>query len=426
MKNLIPLNVKKENLQFFKTTRIAYVFGLLAHGSAAPLFWIMGVTELAYFNAFISVPFFSFAIIKNRLGRHNLAFTIAFLELFFHQILAAYYLGWGFGAQFWLIYLAALCFFNPNWRRMVQISLLAVISASYVGLLFLFPEGQYSLDSVSPQYMYLTNAVTIIVLISLLINYYSKSIYKEEQKLIEEKKITEEQNKQLLEQHDSLVRERDKTHNVLNKIRSLFGQQVSKEVADEMIESETEIDSKIMDVSVMFLDIRDFTRFADSREPDEVARFQNIVFGELINIVREHQGIVSQILGDGIMAVFGAPVAIKDHLNNSVKAGYAMINRIKELGDSGKIPHIKVGIGLNSGKVMAGNVGNELRKFYSLAGTNVIIAARIEQLNKQFDSQFLVSDSVYQGMELSEYHVNSLGEIELKGIEKKIPVYRLV
>jgi class 3 adenylate cyclase len=274
--------------------------------------------------------------------------------------------------------------------------------------------------------MYLTNAVSIIILISLLINYYSKSIYKEEQKLIEEKKITEDQNRQLLKQHDSLVRERDKTDKVLNKIRSLFGQQVSKEVADEMIGSETEIDSKIMDVTVMFLDIRDFTRFADSREPAEVAHFQNIVFGELIDIVRERQGIVSQILGDGIMAVFGAPVEIRDHLNNAVKAGYAMINRIQELGDTGKIPPIKVGIGLNSGKVMAGNVGNEIRKFYSLAGTNVIIAARIEQLNKQFNSQFLVSGSVYEGMELSEYHVNSLGEVELKGIEKKVPVYRLV
>jgi class 3 adenylate cyclase len=426
MKHLIPLKVKKENLQFFKTTRIAYVFGLLAHGSAIPFFWTMGVMELVYFNAFISVPFFSFAIIKNRLGYHNLAFTIAFFELYFHQVLGTYFLGWSFGAQFWLFYLCALCFFNPNWKRLVQLSLLGLISTSYVGLFYLFPEGQYAFDPGLGQNMYLTNAVSIIILISLLINYYSKSIYKEEQKLIEEKKITEEQNKQLLEQHDTLVKEREKTHKVLNKVRSLFGQQVSKEVADEMIESETEIDSKIMDVTVMFLDIRDFTRFADSREPAEVAGFQNTVFGELIDIVREYQGIVSQILGDGIMAVFGAPVATRDHLNNAVKAGYAMINRIKELGDSGKIPHIKVGIGLNSGKVMAGNVGNEIRKFYSLAGTNVIIAARIEQLNKQFDSQFLVSGSVYEGMELSEYHVNSLGEIELKGIEKKIPVYRLV
>jgi class 3 adenylate cyclase len=336
-----------------------------------------------------------------------------------------YFFGWSVGFQFWLIYLAALCFFNPNWKRMIQLSLLGLISASYVGLFFLFPEEPYALDPGTAQNMYLGNAVSIIALISLLINYYSTSIYNEEQKLMEEKKITEEQNRQLLEQHDTLVLERDKTDKLVNKIRSLFGQQVSQEVAEEMIESESEIDSKITEVTIMFLDIRDFTRFADSRDPADVARFQNIVFSELINIVREHQGIVSQILGDGIMAIFGAPVAIKDHLNSAVNAGYTMIQRIQELGDSGKIPSIRVGIGLNTGTVMAGNVGNELRKFYSLTGSNVIIAARIEQMNKKFNSQFLVSGSVYQGMEEPEHPVDSLGEYELKGIEKKIPIYKL-
>ena len=101
---------------------------------------------------------------------------------------------------------------------------------------------------------------------------------------------TEQKNVQLTKQHEALVVEQDKTARMLDKIQALFGQQVSEEVARTLIEGPSEIDSKPYDVTVLFLDIRDFTVFADSREPEEVARFQNIVFGELIEIVRANQG----------------------------------------------------------------------------------------------------------------------------------------
>lgn len=212
---------------------------------------------------------------------------------------------------------------------------------------------------------------------------------------------------------------------MLDKIQSLFGQQVSQEVAQELIQSSSEIDSKIYDVTIMFLDIRDFTAFADSREPVEVARFQNIVFGELIEIVRANNGIVLQILGDGIMAVFGAPVVRTDHARNAIKAGYQMVQTVKELAASGKIPPIRIGLGLNSGNVIAGNVGNESRRFYSLTGKNVIIVARIEQLNKEFDSQFLVSEGVVRGLEGLGVAGEDLGGVALKGIERPVRIHRL-
>ena len=425
MRNPVPYRVKERNLKFFQITQVAYTIGLIGHASAIAGFWASGVMEMVWFNLLISVPAFSVAIVLNRLGKHKRAFSFAFFELFVHQVLGTYYMGWGFGTQFWLIYLAGLCFFNPYWKRKIQLLLLIIITGGYLAAYFLFQEGVYEL---SPEWLrnsYLMNAVTVIVILSLLINYFSKSTVRAEEKLREEKEITESQNKQLIDQHDSLVSERDKTHKMLNKIESLFGQQVSQEVAREMIESESGIDSKIMDVTVMFLDIRDFTVFADSRQPAEVARFQNIVFSELIDIVKEYNGIVSQILGDGIMAVFGAPVVHKGHVDNAVNAGYEMIKKIRELGERGLIPTIKIGIGLNAGKVMTGNVGNETRKFYSLTGTNVIIAARIEQLNKRFSSQFLVSDSVYEVIKDRNYEIEELGEIALKGIQHEVPVYRL-
>ena len=421
----VPFKVREKNLKFFAITQKAFIFGLLTHACSIGVFWWLDVREIAVFNIIISVPAFLSAIYANRLGRHSLAFAVAFFELFTHQIFAIYFLGWDFGFQYWLVYLAALCFFNPKWSNVMHFILLALISSGYIVAFLFFQQGVYSLPPQVLTIAYLVNGVIAFVVIALLINYYSRTAFRAERQLKEEKEITEKQNVQLRQQHESLVIEQDRTHKMLTKIESLFGQQVSQEVAQELIKNEREIDSKIYDVTIMFLDIRDFTKFADSREPAEVAKFQNTVFSELIEIVKEHKGVVSQILGDGILAVFGAPVVDKKHVQHGVSSGYAMLDKIKELSECGDIPKIKIGIGLNAGKVVAGNVGNETRKFYSLTGTTVIIASRIEQLNKQFDSQFLVSENVYSVMKNKINTVEELGKMALKGIDKKISVYKL-
>ncbi len=253
-----------------------------------------------------------------------------------------------------------------------------------------------------------------------------------EQKVIErtkelakQKDKIEVQHTLLVEQHTSLGEEQNKTQKMLEKIETLFGQQVSEAIVQELMAIEGEINSKLYTVTIMFLDIRDFTVFADSKTPKEVASFQNVVFGELIEIVRKNKGITNQILGDGIMAVFGAPVTTTDHAFNAVTAGYAILDKIKELADKGKIPHIRIGIGLNSGKVIAGNIGNARRKQYSLTGSAVIIASRIEQLNKIYKSQFLVSKEVYKKIKNKGYPITKLGDVELKGIENAVGIYHL-
>ncbi len=418
-------HIRDEDLKFFRITQIAYLIGFVGHVMAVGTFWSLGILEMVGFNVFISVPFFLIALLINRRGRHNIAFSLAFFELFFHQILGTYYAGWGFGLQYWLIYLAGLCFFNPHWSSRIRYPMLALVSSGLVGLFWFAQEGVYDLPEAVLRARTVSNLIVPLAVLALLINYFSRSAHEAEQKLKAEKALTEQQNRQLLQQHEALVVEQDKTARMLDKIQSLFGQQVSEEVADELIRSPSEIDSKSYDLTIMFLDIRDFTVFADSREPAEVARFQNVVFGEVIEIVRANHGIVLQILGDGIMAVFGAPVVSPDHAENAIKAGYEMVQRVKELGEAGRIPPIKIGIGLNSGNVIAGNVGNESRRFYSLTGKNVIIAARIEQLNKEFDSQFLVSDSVYRAQQGLALAVEELGDVALKGIEQPVGVYRL-
>jgi class 3 adenylate cyclase len=220
--------------------------------------------------------------------------------------------------------------------------------------------------------------------------------------------------------------ERGRVNQLLQRIKALFGQHVSTEVAQELISNDVSgSESKSYEATIMFLDIRDFTLFADSKLPNEVAAFQNIIFGEYINLVREHKGIVLQILGDGILAVFGAPIVTPNHPLDAVQAGYEMIHKTKHLSETGQVPEIKIGIGLHTGKVLAGEIGNQYRKSYSITGSNVIVAARIEQLNKQFKSQFLVSETVYDQIKANEYDITFQGSHELKGISRKIGIYQL-
>ncbi len=220
--------------------------------------------------------------------------------------------------------------------------------------------------------------------------------------------------------------ERGRANILLQKIKTLFGRHVSSEVANELIlNDEMESNSKSYEVTIMFMDIRDFTLIADSKRPNEVATFQNILFSEYINLVRENKGIVLQILGDGILAVFGAPIATPNHPLDAVKAGFSMLHKTKQLSESGQVPKIIIGIGLHTGKVIAGEIGNEHRKSYSITGSNVIIASRIEQLNKKLNSQFLVSETVYDRIKMNGYDNTFQGNHELKGIAKEMGIYQL-
>lgn len=221
--------------------------------------------------------------------------------------------------------------------------------------------------------------------------------------------------------------ERSKSEELRDKIRVLLGQHVSNAVAGELLSRKEDYSTtKAYDASIMFLDIRDFTLFADSRAPSEVANFQNVVFSELISIVESNRGIVIQLLGDGIFAAFGVPEKNDSHQLDAVTSGIAMIDKVKHLTQQGKIPEIKLGIGIHSGRVVAGEIGNDSRKSYSLAGSNVIIAARIEQLNKELNSQFLISESVFDKIQHLNIPFSYKDEWKLKGIAKKVKIYQFI
>ena len=201
----VPFKVKQENLQFYNITQRAYFFGAISHFAAIFVFLSIPVKEMALFNAVISVPVFLLVIYLNRMGKHNVAFAFAFFELFFHQVIGLYYMGWGSGLQFWFIYLAGLSFFNPHWSNKVHFLLLFLICSAYLLTYFVFYQGFYLLDDIIVKYAYLGGAIVVIAVLSLLINHYSRSTHKAERGLTEANNELNEKNRKINKQNEQIV-----------------------------------------------------------------------------------------------------------------------------------------------------------------------------------------------------------------------------
>jgi len=226
--------------------------------------------------------------------------------------------------------------------------------------------------------------------------------------------------------HQDLKSTQEKLIKAEKKIKTLLDQQVSMAVAKELLSesSDDKIQRKL--VCIMFLDIRGFTPFAENRKPEEIIQYQNEVFGFMIDSVYKHHGIINQFLGDGFMATFGAPVSSGNDSENAFLAAKEIIQSVNEKSENGEIPFTKVGIGLHTGRVVAGNVGTDLRKQYSVTGNTVIIAARIEQLNKKYDSQLLISKEVYKELKPDNELKEDFIEVLVKGRKEPLQIIKVI
>ncbi|MGE0589178.1 MAG: adenylate/guanylate cyclase domain-containing protein [Cyclobacteriaceae bacterium] len=208
-----------------------------------------------------------------------------------------------------------------------------------------------------------------------------------------------------------------------SEIEVHLGQQVSREILATLTQEGGK--PKRLHATVLALDIRGFTKFAEGRSPDEILDFQNKFFGPVLEIINQHRGVVNQILGDGVMATFGAPSPNPLHADMAFQASLAIIKKVKDLSVSGVIPETKVGMGIHSGEVITGNIGNESRKQYSISGKAVIIAFRVEQLNKDFGSELLITEEVRRSVVLGNISTQSMGPVSLKGLENQVEVHKV-
>lgn len=208
-----------------------------------------------------------------------------------------------------------------------------------------------------------------------------------------------------------------------SKMETHLGQQVSRDILTTL----TKDGGKPMKVNatVLALDIRGFTQFTEGLSLDEIQDFQNKFFGPVLDIIHQHRGVVNQILGDGIMATFGAPSPNPLHADMAFQSALKILEKVSQLCREGVIPETRIGMGIHSGEVITGNIGNENRKQYSISGKAVIIAFRLEQLNKDYNTQLLISEEVRRNVVRGNVTINSLGKVRLKGLETQIEIHKV-
>lgn len=209
------------------------------------------------------------------------------------------------------------------------------------------------------------------------------------------------------------------------RILGVFGQHVSPEVVERLVAGKAEVKSEQRDVCVMFLDIRSFTTFAEAHGPSEVVDYLNLVFESTIDAVVSRRGIVNKFLGDGFMAVFGAPTVEENASGAAIDAALEMIARVDELVASGKIPETRIGIGLHTGKAVVGNIGSAQRKEYTVIGDVVNVASRIEALNKELGSSILASDETWKASGRSLDQAVPHDDVRIRGRKQAVRVWQL-
>jgi adenylate cyclase len=209
-----------------------------------------------------------------------------------------------------------------------------------------------------------------------------------------------------------------------DRVTNLFGQHVSPQVVERLLAAGAGVTSEVRHVAIMFVDFRNFTAAARVRTPQQVVGRLDGVFAVLVDILDRHHGIVNKFLGDGFLALFGAPIEDPDAARRAVAAAREMLDAM-ERNNAGNEWQLRIGIGIHMGNVVAGNVGSPRRKEYTVIGDTVNFAARLESLNKDFGSQLLISADVRDALAEACGDAVSLGAVPVKGYDQLQTVWKL-
>jgi adenylate cyclase len=204
------------------------------------------------------------------------------------------------------------------------------------------------------------------------------------------------------------------------RIREAFGTYLDHEVAEYILSEEFPEEGVELEVSVLFCDVRDFTALAAGLDAKEVVASLNRLFEVVVPIVGRHGGHVDKFEGDGLLAVFGAPEAYRDHADRAVRAGCEMARAINLEDAAGE--HLRIGVGINTGRVVAGAIGGAGRLNFSVIGGPVNVASRVEAATRELETNLLVTartrDELSGGFELDD-----MGSHRLKGVEEPVALY---
>lgn len=212
------------------------------------------------------------------------------------------------------------------------------------------------------------------------------------------------------------------------KMKEAFGKFVNEQIADMAMKGEIKLGGERKDVAVFFSDIRSFTAISESMEPEQVVEFLNEYMTAMVDCVNATHGIVDKYIGDAIMAIWGTPISHGNNTENAVNGALMMRDALLKFnegrGGPGK-PIIKIGCGINSGPVLAGQIGSSSRMEYTVIGDTVNLASRVETLNKPFGTDILISSDSYELVK-DIFAVEEMKKIMVKGKSEPQQIYAVL
>lgn len=214
------------------------------------------------------------------------------------------------------------------------------------------------------------------------------------------------------------------------KLKTGFSHYVSKHVLDRIVKEKgsTKLEGEKRKVTVLFADIRGFTRIAEQMPAEEVVKLLNEYFKGMLAIIFKHNGMLDKLIGDGIMAEFGAPIDDPIQERNAVSAAIEMYQELVELRRKWKSegkPELDVGIGIHTGDAIVGSIGTEERMEYTAIGDTVNIASRLQRVSKETHFPILVSETTFNVIK-DEFPYKELGPVTLTGRDQPINVYAIL
>jgi class 3 adenylate cyclase len=201
------------------------------------------------------------------------------------------------------------------------------------------------------------------------------------------------------------------------KLREAFGAFVDPNLTERVLREGTALEGEEVEVSVLFLDVENFTAFAEETDAREVVGALNELFEAVVPCVHEHGGQVDKFVGDGLIAVFGAPEHQPDHANRAVAAARAIVDRVEASGGG-----LRVGVGVNTGHVIAGTVGGGGRVDFTVIGDTVNTAARVEQSTRETGDALLITEATYGAIE-GDGDWEERSSVQLEGKRDPVRLY---
>jgi adenylate cyclase len=210
-----------------------------------------------------------------------------------------------------------------------------------------------------------------------------------------------------------------------DQLKELVRRFATPEVAQDLAQSGFSLGGKRVRGSVLFADIRGFTPLVESQPPEETIELLNTYYTLMFNAIAGHGGIVSLMIGDGLMAIFGAPLPLPDHCDSAVRAALEMIELIDLFNVDRKAagkPQIRIGVGIASGEMVAGYTGTNERATYTCIGDTVNLASRLEGHTKAVERAILIDAATRAGLR-SDVAVESLGPVTFRGKTQAVDVF---